>query len=69
MPPSYDVGGSRRVVLSTRITGALIVLDRCDTEGMPTDIYFAGEGVRVKVDEDPRQVAEASRLPAASRFA
>ncbi|HZO77556.1 MAG TPA: hypothetical protein VFB39_05890 [Solirubrobacteraceae bacterium] len=26
---------------------------------MPTDIYFAGENVRVQVDEDPGQVAEA----------
>ena len=26
---------------------------------MPTDIYFAGENVRIKVDEDPSQVAEA----------
>ena len=26
---------------------------------MPTDIYFAGENVRVQVDEDPNQVAEA----------
>jgi hypothetical protein len=26
---------------------------------VPTEIYFAGESVRVKVDEDPRQVAEA----------
>lgn len=26
---------------------------------MPTDIYFAGENVRVKVDEEPGQVAEA----------
>jgi hypothetical protein len=26
---------------------------------MPTDIYFAGENVRVQVDEDPSQVAEA----------
>ena len=26
---------------------------------MPTDIYFAGENVRVRVDEDPGQVAEA----------
>ena len=26
---------------------------------MPTDIYFAGENVRVRVDEDPTQVAEA----------
>jgi hypothetical protein len=25
---------------------------------MPTDIYFAGEDVRVRVDEDPGQVAE-----------
>ena len=33
--------------------------DRCHTHGVPTDIYFAGENVRVKVDEDPGQVAEA----------
>jgi len=26
---------------------------------MPTDIYFAGGSVRVKVEEDPGQVAEA----------
>jgi hypothetical protein len=26
---------------------------------MPTDIYFAGENVRVTVDEEPGQVAEA----------
>jgi hypothetical protein len=26
---------------------------------VPTDIYFAGNGVRVKVDEDPGQVVEA----------
>ena len=26
---------------------------------MPTDIYFAGESVRVQVEEDPSQVAEA----------
>jgi hypothetical protein len=26
---------------------------------MPTDIYFSGENVRVKVDEEPGQVAEA----------
>ncbi|MBV8943409.1 MAG: hypothetical protein JO321_17475 [Solirubrobacterales bacterium] len=26
---------------------------------MPTDIYFAGEMVRLKVDEEPAQVAEA----------
>jgi hypothetical protein len=26
---------------------------------MPTDIYFAGENVRVSVDEEPAQVAEA----------
>ena len=26
---------------------------------MPTDIYFAAENVRVEVDEDPDQVAEA----------
>lgn len=33
--------------------------DRCDTHGVPTDIYFATENVRVAVDEDPSQVAEA----------
>jgi hypothetical protein len=27
--------------------------------GVPTDIYFAGENVRITVDEDPGQVAEA----------
>ena len=37
----------------------LLVLDRCNTDGMPTDIYFAGGNVRVQVDEDPGQVAEA----------
>ncbi len=26
---------------------------------MPTDIYFSGESVRIKVDEDPDRVAEA----------
>ena len=26
---------------------------------MPTDIYFAAENVRVEVDEDPGQIAEA----------
>lgn len=26
---------------------------------MPTDIYFAGANVRVRVDQDPSQVAEA----------
>ena len=26
---------------------------------MPTDIYFVGENVRIKVDEEPRNVAEA----------
>jgi hypothetical protein len=26
---------------------------------MPTDIYFAGENVRLRVDEEPGQVAEA----------
>jgi hypothetical protein len=33
--------------------------DRCDTDGVPTDIYFAAEDVRVSVHEDPNQVAEA----------
>ena len=35
------------------------LLNRCDTHAVPTDIYFAAENVRVKVDEDPSQVAEA----------
>ena len=34
-------------------------VDRCDTHGVPTDIYFAGEHLRVEVAEDPGQVAEA----------
>ena len=38
---------------------ALPPVDRCNTDGVPTDIYFAGENVRVRVDEDPNQVAEA----------
>jgi hypothetical protein len=38
---------------------ALLVLDRCKTDGMPTYIYFAGAGVHVEVNEDPGQVAEA----------
>ena len=39
--------------------GLLVPSIGCNTDGMPTDIYFAGENVRVKVDEDPSQVAEA----------
>jgi hypothetical protein len=35
------------------------VPDRCDTPGVPTEIYFAGQNVRIKVDEAPSQVAEA----------
>jgi hypothetical protein len=31
----------------------------CHTLVMPTDIYFAGQDVRVQVYEDPSQVAEA----------
>lgn len=38
---------------------ALFVLDRCQTDGMPTHIYFAGVGVHIEVHEDPGQVAEA----------
>jgi hypothetical protein len=34
---------------------------RCDTDVVPTDIYFAGENVTVNVVEDPGQVAEAFR--------
>ena len=37
----------------------LLLLDRCNTDGVPTDIYLAGENVRLKVDEEPSQVAEA----------
>jgi hypothetical protein len=32
---------------------------RCETDVVATDIYFAGENVRVTVTEDPAQVAEA----------
>ena len=35
------------------------LVDRCDTHRVPTDIYFAEGNVRVEVDEDPSQVAEA----------
>jgi hypothetical protein len=35
------------------------LVDQCDTHAVPTDIYFVTENVRVKVDEDPGQVAEA----------
>jgi hypothetical protein len=31
----------------------------CDTPYVPTDIYCAGGDVRITVDEDPSQVAEA----------
>jgi hypothetical protein len=41
------------------MTPETLVLHRCDTPAVPTDIYFAGQNVRVKVDEDPGQVAEA----------
>jgi len=37
----------------------LLLVDRCNTASVPTDIYFAGDNVRVSVDEDPSQVAEA----------
>jgi hypothetical protein len=56
---SDEVGGSDGTVPSTGSTNALLGLDRCNTDGVPTDIYFAGENVRVKVEEDPSQVAEA----------
>lgn len=39
--------------------GPRLFADRCKTAGVPTDIYFAGESVRVRVAEDPDQVAEA----------
>ena len=35
---------------------------------MPTDIYFTGESVRVTVDEDPGQVAEAFTAAAGVPF-
>jgi hypothetical protein len=54
-----EVGGCDGTVPSTGTTNALLGLDRCNTDGVPTDIYFAGENVRVKVEEDPSQVAEA----------
>ena len=38
---------------------ALLILDRCNTDGMATYIYFAGAGVHVKVGEDPSDVADA----------
>ena len=37
----------------------MLVLNRCNTQAGATDIYFAGENVRVTVDEEPGQVAEA----------
>jgi hypothetical protein len=36
-----------------------VQLDRCNTQAVATDIYFAGENVRVTVGEEPGQVAEA----------
>ena len=59
MQPAHDVGGSHGTLAVGRTTDALLALDRCNTDSMPTDIYFAGENVRVKVEEDPSQVAEA----------
>src|ERR1700733_7183592 len=47
------------MVLSTTTREALLILDRCNTDGMATDIYFAGAGVRIKVGEDPSEVADA----------
>jgi hypothetical protein len=38
---------------------ALLILDRCNTDGMATYIYFAGAGVHVTVGEDPSDVAAA----------
>lgn len=42
-----------------RFTNRLPRADRCHTRGMPTDIYFSGESLRLAVDEDPDQLAEA----------
>jgi hypothetical protein len=47
------------MVLSTTTREALLILDQCNTDGMATDIYFAGAGVHVKVGEDPSAVADA----------
>lgn len=38
---------------------AFLILDRCNTDGMATYVYFAGAGVYLQVDEDPSQVADA----------
>jgi hypothetical protein len=38
---------------------ALSILDRCNTDGMTTRIYFAGAGVYITVGEDPSEVADA----------
>ena len=45
---------------ASRITGLNpLLLHRCETDGVPTEIYFAAENVWVMVDEDAIQVAEA----------
>lgn len=41
------------------LPGRPICLGRCDTPGVPTDIYFAAASLRIRVEEDPDQVAEA----------
>jgi hypothetical protein len=51
--------GSCGRVLPTTTRAALLVLDRCNTDGMATYIYFAGAGVHVEVGEDPSDVADA----------
>ncbi len=52
-------GSARRC--SALFRERLLLLDRCDTQAMATDIHFAGETVRVTVYEEPGQVAEAFR--------
>jgi hypothetical protein len=56
-----DVGFQPGLFRSARslARGVRIVAPRCETDAVATDIYFAGENVRVTVAEDPAQVAEA----------
>ena len=61
MKGSHGRGAGKPDTLANAIAGVapLPPFDRCNTDGVSTDIYFAGENVRVRVDEDPSQVAEA----------
>ena len=59
MQPATTTAGSCGRVLPTTTREAQLILDRCNTDGMATDIYFAGAGVRIKVGEDPSEVADA----------